>query len=97
MPTDQRDQPLLTIANDDPALLGSALAAFRARYAWNRHDLARWLGISLDALSALAAEPLVRHPLHEDRCRLLAERYAADLRRLETIIAHATGVTRAKR
>jgi hypothetical protein len=97
MPTNQRDEPLLTVANDDPTPLGAALATFRARYAWNRHDLACWLGISLDALTALAAEPLARHQLHPDGCRSLAERYAVDLRRLETIVAHAAGVTRAGR
>jgi hypothetical protein len=45
-------------AERDGARIGSALGAFRARYAWNRHNLAHWLCMTIEALDALASEPL---------------------------------------
>jgi hypothetical protein len=79
------DETLPPTPDTELTVLGAALTSFRARYAWNRHELARWLGISQDALGALAHEPQARLPLPADVCRALAERYAADLRRLETM------------
>jgi outer membrane protein TolC len=82
-----RDARSTFAAEADLALLSSALAAYRARYAWNRHALARWLGITLDQLDTLALEPLPALPMHPDACRALAERHAADAGRLAAILA----------
>jgi hypothetical protein len=76
-------------AERDPALLGSVLAAFRHRYAWNRHDLARWLGISPEQLSALACEPMDSMPLSVKACQSLAERYTANGAHLAAILVQS--------
>lgn len=44
-------------AQHDETRIGSALAGFRARYAWNRHNLAHWLRVTIGELDALASEP----------------------------------------
>jgi hypothetical protein len=75
-------------AEHDPTLVGSALAATRRRYAWNRHDLARWLGLTLEQLDALALESLATLPLPAQACDALAGRYAANTRRLAMILVH---------
>ena len=73
-------------AEADPTLLGPVLAGFRAKYAWNRHALARWLGITFEQLGALAHEPSRDLPLPSSACLELAERYSADASRLATIL-----------
>jgi hypothetical protein len=69
-------------AEADSTLVGSALAAIRRRYVWNRHDLARWLDLSLDQLDSLSLEPLIGLPMTAGSCEALARRYGANARRL---------------
>ena len=85
MKDDNRRQAALA-AETDPTLLGSALAAVRQRYVWNRHDLARWLDLALEQLDVLYLEPLTTLPMPAAACEALAERYAANARRLASIL-----------
>ena len=80
-------------AETDPTLLGSILASYRARYAWNRHALARWLGITFEELAALAREPLADPPISPNVSLALAERYSADARRLAMILTQRPGTS----
>jgi hypothetical protein len=82
----------LTVEHDS-AYVGSALTAFRARYAWNWHDLSRWLGVGVDQIHAMAREPLAAVPVPADFCEELATRYAANAARLASILSGSSGAT----
>ena len=67
MQDDDRQQAALA-AETNPTLVGSALAAVRRRYVWSRHDVARWLEISVDRLGELAlADAESAHPARRVR------------------------------
>lgn len=65
-------------AEQDPALVGHAFAAWCASRGWERSDLASWLGVTVDQLAAMALEPR--------RAGRLAERFGADARRLGAVL-----------
>lgn len=73
-------------AESDETRIGSALAAFRARYAWNRHNLAHWLTITIEALDALASEPLPDPAATAECVEALACRHGADVNRLTRVL-----------
>jgi hypothetical protein len=76
-------------AEHDPAFVGHRLAAWCRSHGWERSDLASWLGLSVDQLSALAIQPTADpgYPLDADLPqRDLAERFGADPARLAAVL-----------
>jgi hypothetical protein len=77
------------LAERDPAMVASALAAFRKRRGFERSSLAAWLRLSPDRLVALTLErrPDPADPNHETAVAGLAERFGADPVRLIEALA----------
>ena len=68
-------------AESNPALVESALAAYRDRQGWTRDQLATWLGLTSASLALLALEP------RDAEVDALAERYGVDRGRLVLVLA----------
>jgi len=72
-------------AEQNPALIGSALAAYRESRGWSREQLAEWLGLSADGLAGLALEVRDAAPA------ALGERYGTDEGRLSMVLGADNG------
>src|SRR5688572_19514672 len=69
MPDDESvinaDRAALTAAEQDPGTIGHALAEYRTQRGWTHEDLAAFLGLALNHLVMLSAEPRPRIRSHE--------------------------------